>query len=476
MIRNAPQTAEQIIAEVTALCEGKGSCIFRGTPIAYSQKGDDQINSSIYRRMRGIFNENFSPKYIQEDAIDGVRKRGFFPEGTDDTKIMSEIRHFGGLTNTIDFTRKLGVALFFACRGEFDENGEIIIIPEKEITNADGEDTPGIIEPTATENSRKRIEFQNSVFVSANKGYVDKKFYTQYTIKKDLKRRMLVYLKEFENIKSATIYNDLIGFIANQDEFVVAQTYFLIGMAKARANKYEEAIRSFSKAIKLHPSYIEALINRGNCRLNLKQYSDSIKDFDIAIDLNLKDSSAFTGRGAAQGALGKYEESLGDLDEAIKLDPSNAEAFFNKGLTQSTQGDDESAVKNYDRALELQPNDARAIRERGVALAKLKKYEAIEDFNRVLEAQPNDALAFLNRGVFKLKMGKTNEAIKDLDKAIELNPNDGNAFFNRWLAKSELNLVEEAKEDFKQAVKLNHLFMLSFVCANFKRRLRDLFS
>ena len=42
-------------------------------------------------------------------------------------EILTEIQHYGGETNLIDFTTDYFIALFFACDGHHDEKGRVIL-------------------------------------------------------------------------------------------------------------------------------------------------------------------------------------------------------------------------------------------------------------------------------------------------------------------------------------------------------------
>ena len=46
---------------------------------------------------------------------------------TTDFEILTEIQHYGGKTNLIDFTTDYFIALFFACDGHHDKKGRIIL-------------------------------------------------------------------------------------------------------------------------------------------------------------------------------------------------------------------------------------------------------------------------------------------------------------------------------------------------------------
>ena len=54
---------------------------------------------------------------------------------TTDFEILTEIQHYGGKTNLIDFTIDYLVALFFACDGHHDKDGRVILQKADEIQN-----------------------------------------------------------------------------------------------------------------------------------------------------------------------------------------------------------------------------------------------------------------------------------------------------------------------------------------------------
>ena len=118
--------------------------------------------------------------------------------------ILTEIQHYGGKTNLIDFTTNYYIALFFACAAKFSEDGRVIIL------NRSGEMSAHIFEPDARNN---RIKSQESIFVRPPKGYIEDEQYEMLTIPQDIKERLLNYLKYEHGICRRSVYNDLHGFI-----------------------------------------------------------------------------------------------------------------------------------------------------------------------------------------------------------------------------------------------------------------------
>ncbi len=102
-----------------------------------------------------------------------------------------------------------------------------------------------------------------------------------------------------------------------------AEDYYLEGKDYYINGNFDQAIESFTKAIKLNNNLADAYLSRGHAYavkpdpdLNL-----AITDFDHAIKINPLEDSAFTGRGLAYARQGKLDLAIADFDQAIKLNP-----------------------------------------------------------------------------------------------------------------------------------------------------------
>lgn len=138
-----------------------------------------------------------------------------------------------------------------------------------------------IIDPSRTQNSQIRVISQSNVFVHAPKGYVDQ--YETYTIKATDKPLLLKFLKQVHNIKIETIYNDIIDFVSNEENYKDAKSEFAKGSSSFNQSQYTDAITYFSKAIELDPNYAQAYLRRSMVKAHIKEYTKAIKDFDKAI-------------------------------------------------------------------------------------------------------------------------------------------------------------------------------------------------
>lgn len=60
----------------------------------------------------------------------------------------------------------------------------------------------------------------------------------------------------------------------------------ILGCICEQQNQYEQAIEAFSKALKIFPSDINSLTNRGECYLHLGRFEESARDLKAAIQLD----------------------------------------------------------------------------------------------------------------------------------------------------------------------------------------------
>ena len=110
----------EIISEIGKKSEN-GDYIYRGEPECYPK-----VSSALYRKLEESKIEH--PERIVEQVQEAelAEAKNYIYE-TDQFELLTQLQHFGGKTNLIDFTTDYYIALFFACNGYPDENGRIIL-------------------------------------------------------------------------------------------------------------------------------------------------------------------------------------------------------------------------------------------------------------------------------------------------------------------------------------------------------------
>ena len=315
------------IQEIAAK-SAEGDYIYRGEPKHY-----EKVSSSLYRKYSDIDAEHFDIEVFQDEMLEAAK--GYTSE-TKDFEILTELQHYGGATNLIDFTTDYLIAFFFACDGSdfLDEDGRVILLKKtKEINGHIG----------LPQNPKNRVIAQKSIFVRPPHGFIEPDHVIN--IPKDLKQSMLDYLRKCHGISIETIYNDLHGFIRYQRVDQRAHEELYIGRTDQSEKRYRQAIEHYTKAIELNPQMARAYYNRGNANSALEEYEEALKDYSKAIQLDPAYSDSFFNRANANADLCRFQEAVNDYDEAIRL--GSKDALFNKGNLLVVAGRFDEALQCY---------------------------------------------------------------------------------------------------------------------------------
>ena len=426
---------QEVIQEILEK-SSKGDYIYRGEPEHFSN-----ISSTLYRQYEEeIDTEHFDIEIAQKEMLETVKEYTAF---TDHTDILTELQHYGGKTNLIDFTTDYLIALFFACDSSYDRDGRLILL--------DNASRPDQIK-SPKKNQNNRVISQKSVFVQSPSGYIEDNEVVIVSIHKELKQSAMDYLKKYHGITTETIYNDMMGYIQNQQKHKTAYTEFFIGITNFSKGCYQNAIAHYDETIRLNPSVISTYKNRGSAKAQLGRHEEAIADYNVAIDFYPRDALAYYIRGNSKFFLGWHDEAIADFDEALNVNPELAEAYSNRGTAKAQLDRYEEAITDLDRAININPELAEAYVSRGSAKALHSRCEdAIADLNKAISIDPGNAEAYLSRGAAKFMLGRHEDAIADYEKVIRINPEHAGAYQNRGKAKKSLQQYAAAKEDFKQA-------------------------
>ena len=121
---NTPSTVADIIDEIEKKTTD-GDYIFRGESQCY-----EKVSSSFYRKLKRTGLLDLGVETVQKKELEYAKRYRYTPE-TDDFKILTEIQHFGGKTNLLDFTTDYLIALFFACDSSPFKDGRVNLARQK---------------------------------------------------------------------------------------------------------------------------------------------------------------------------------------------------------------------------------------------------------------------------------------------------------------------------------------------------------
>ena len=150
-------------------------------------------------------------------------------------------------------------------------------------------------------------------------------------------------------------------------------------------------------------------------------YDQAVAAYTEYLRLNPTDLKTLYNRGRAYQELGKDEKALEDFQKVIKQDPTNVNALLSVANDYFVRlRDFENAIFYADKVLKQNPNAA-AFTLRGKSLQKLGQLtEAMEAYNDALSTNDSYADAYLSRGSLFIYLNRNDRACSDFQNARAL--------------------------------------------------------
>lgn len=342
-----------VIADLARKAAG-GDYIFRGEPQCYPE-----VSSSLYRELEDT--STGQVEAVQKVRLSEARR---FTTEPDEFEILTELQHYGGKTNLIDFTADYLIALFFACDGSHSQKGRVLLL-----------DRVGRYENYIREPNRpvNRVIAQKSVFVRPPEGFIKPDL--RVVIPAPLKAPLLRHLRRCHGIAAETIYNDLHGYIRYAAIHQEASAIFSAGQARLNTEDYRGAIADYTQALARNPQLVEAYNARGVAHGRLDEVETAITDFTQAIALDPDYAVGYSNRGLAYGVKGETDLAIQDFTTAINSDPDYAMGYFGRGLSYWVKDERDLAIQDFTSAINLNPDFSEAYCNRGEAWLHLSQWE-----------------------------------------------------------------------------------------------------
>lgn len=196
------------------------------------------------------------------------------------------------------------------------------------------------------------------------------------------------------------------------------EIWYFKGAMALKLERYEQAIKFFSRAAKEDVKFTKAHYEVGATYMKQSKWGEAVKAFTKAIELDDKKAEFYFGRGMAMFKQTEYRDAITDFDKAVKLNNKLDMAFTHRGMAKFELHEYTNAIADFDDALKVNPNNLVALINRAATKHQVKNYgEALADCNKALEIDPKNGLAYLNRGIVKVILGDSVGACNDLKKA-----------------------------------------------------------
>lgn len=155
---------------------------------------------------------------------------------------------------------------------------------------------------------------------------------------------------------------------------------------------YKGAIEAYNEYLKLHPSHVKSLYNRGRSFEELNQYDEALKDFEKVLDIDGKNTSAMLSLAKYYYRSENFDQSLYFAELAIKEKDDLAEGYFWVGRAAHHMGEFPKARSGYNNAINLNRQYGEAFLYRGaLSMQEKKKSSACQDFNQAVKLGVKEA-------------------------------------------------------------------------------------
>ena len=199
-----------------------------------------QVTSSLYRSLLEI-GKGSCLLAVEKRILTAARYINF--PHTPKSEIFADLQHFGGKTNYIDFTANLTTALYFACKDNLENDGEVFMIrrgrfpiiypigqvPEEENYNS----RYTAVTMAINQFNIQRAATQRSLFIRSRNGCIDfdesarlenlsvgdARDFMVLTIKAEEKRNILGFLRREGFLEEMTYFEDIMGIIERDKSY-----------------------------------------------------------------------------------------------------------------------------------------------------------------------------------------------------------------------------------------------------------------
>ena len=235
-----------------------------------------------------------------------------------------------------------------------------------------------------------------------------------------------------------------------------AQALHLLGVIAQQADRNEDALEYFGRAIGANPDLVAAHGNMGLAYQALQRLDEATASFQRALRIE-------PGNVISQFCLGDTRLKQGMLEEAadcfrrvLQRQPDHAPTLFQFAHVLKAQGNPAGAAQCYRRILAVRPQHGPTHCKLGhVLMAAGRAEEAFASYRRAIELDPRDAGALNGLSAILIGQNELEPAAACLHQAIEINPHDSSVHNNLGVVLAKQEKFTQAAASYRRAIRLN---------------------
>ena len=143
------------------------------------------------------------------------------------------------------------------------------------------------------------------------------------------------------------------------------------------------------KIVKDKKEFSNELVKYGEDMANANRLNEALESFDKALGVDPQNDLAWGDRGLILDKIGRTEEALASFSKAILINPNNAITWHNKGLVLLQTRKLEESISCFERAIDINQNYAKAWYNKARALSLLGELDSSQKcFDRAKKLDP----------------------------------------------------------------------------------------
>lgn len=130
--------------------------------------------------------------------------------------------------------------------------------------------------------------------------------------------------------------------------------YYYYAYAQSNAvGDHREAIKAYTKILRLDPKDDEALMWRASEKMHIHDYAAAENDYTRVLQLDPGRIAAIFGRAESRAQQKKYTDAIRDNNMLISMEPGNPSYYTNRGLNKVKLNDPYGACADFEKAESL---------------------------------------------------------------------------------------------------------------------------
>jgi tetratricopeptide (TPR) repeat protein len=164
------------------------------------------------------------------------------------------------------------------------------------------------------------IIYSVKVFYGGWKETKERKEYNERSYRDELKKRIADETADLEHFDNDNKRNK--------------QSYYLRGDLKYQLKDYYGAIEDYTAAIKIDPSFTDALFKRGLAFQYVKEFQEAMKDYSKVIKIAPNNPNGYYYRGQIRQVLKDFKGAIVDYTRAITIDRNFPDSYRNRAISK----------------------------------------------------------------------------------------------------------------------------------------------